>query len=354
MNGPLTKDTLDPSDETKTPPRPCAGTRPRDELRADTAKSDVTQLDLIEYFELAGLPLCITDRRGIIRYANDTYCSVTGLDPNKCIGKPEPFENAVAKMVGETGQAAIRVKHFSNPILPGGRYITAVPVFGNGTQVKAVVVTVESDEMISRRYRAMSMAKMRAEQSVRICHDPGENTKLPELLGQSRSMETVRQLIKRVGPTLATVLITGESGSGKEVIADSIQRVSNRRNKPYVKINCSALPANLLESEIFGYEKGAFTGASPKGKPGLFEMAEGGTILLDEIETQINALADFPEQFELADDPVLKSWGIRFTTVKNYLAFYVIDEEKRIIHIIRFLYGKRDWMPILRGGYSLD
>ena len=77
-------------------------------------------------------------------------------------------------------------------------------------------------------------------------------------------------------------------------------------------------------------------------------------VLLDEIETQINALADFPEQFELADDSVLKSWGIRFTAVKNYLAFYVIDEEKRIIHIIRFLYGKRDWVPILRGGYSLD
>ena len=76
--------------------------------------------------------------------------------------------------------------------------------------------------------------------------------------------------------------------------------------------------------------------------------------LLDEIEAQINALADFPEQFELADDPVLKSWGIRFTTVKTYLAFYVIDEEKRIMHMIRFLYGKRDWMPILRGGYSLD
>ena len=75
--------------------------------------------------------------------------------------------------------------------------------------------------------------------------------------------------------------------------------------------------------------------------------------LLDEIETQINALADFPEQFELADDPVLNSWGVRFTTVKNYLAFYVIDEEKRIIHIIRFLYGKRDWVPILQGGYSL-
>jgi len=76
--------------------------------------------------------------------------------------------------------------------------------------------------------------------------------------------------------------------------------------------------------------------------------------LLDEIDNQVNALAEFPEQFELVDDPVLKSWGIRFTTIKNYLAFYVIDEEDQIIHIVRFLYGKRDWIPILRGGYSLD
>merc|ERR1711879_347005 len=83
--------------------------------------------------------------------------------------------------------------------------------------------------------------------------------------------------------TDATVLIAGETGCGKEVIAKEIHKNSGRKNGPYIKVNCAAIPDNLLESELFGYEKGAFTGALNKNKPGMFEMANGGTLLLDEI-----------------------------------------------------------------------
>ena len=86
-----------------------------------------------------------------------------------------------------------------------------------------------------------------------------------------------------MAPTDASVLITGESGVGKEVVADEIYRRSLRKNKPYVKINCASIPGHLLESELFGYEKGAFTGANTKGKVGLFEYANHGTLMLDEI-----------------------------------------------------------------------
>src|SRR5580658_368523 len=103
-----------------------------------------------------------------------------------------------------------------------------------------------------------------------------------ELLGQSAAMEDLRQLIRKVAPTQATVLITGESGTGKELVARALYRQSQRATAPFIKLNCAAIPENLIESEFFGHEKGSFTGALNK-REGRFELAHGGTILLDEI-----------------------------------------------------------------------
>jgi DNA-binding NtrC family response regulator len=102
------------------------------------------------------------------------------------------------------------------------------------------------------------------------------------LLGQSPAMENLRQLIRKVARTQATVLIQGESGTGKELVARALYRESPRANAPFIKVNCAAIPENLIESEFFGHEKGAFTGALNK-REGRFELAHGGTILLDEI-----------------------------------------------------------------------
>src|SRR5262245_43402324 len=103
-----------------------------------------------------------------------------------------------------------------------------------------------------------------------------------ELLGQSQAMENLRQLVRKVARTLATVLIQGESGTGKELVARALYRESARANAPFIRVNCAAIPENLIESEFFGHEKGAFTGALNK-REGRFELAHGGTILLDEI-----------------------------------------------------------------------
>ncbi len=103
-----------------------------------------------------------------------------------------------------------------------------------------------------------------------------------ELLGQSPAMENLRQLIRKVARTQATVLISGESGTGKELVARALYRQSPRANAPFIKLNCAAIPENLIESEFFGHEKGAFTGAVTK-REGRFELAHNGTILLDEI-----------------------------------------------------------------------
>ncbi len=103
-----------------------------------------------------------------------------------------------------------------------------------------------------------------------------------ELLGQSAVMENLRQLIRKIARTQATVLISGESGTGKELVARALYRQSPRANAPFIKLNCAAIPENLIESEFFGHEKGAFTGAVAK-REGRFELAHNGTILLDEI-----------------------------------------------------------------------
>ena len=102
------------------------------------------------------------------------------------------------------------------------------------------------------------------------------------LLGNSVAMQEVFRLIERVGPTEASVLLTGESGSGKELAAQMIHECSARRGKPFIAINCGAIPAGLIEAELFGYEKGSFTGAV-RAHAGVFERANGGTLLLDEV-----------------------------------------------------------------------
>ena len=109
-----------------------------------------------------------------------------------------------------------------------------------------------------------------------------ESDEFPGVIRKSKAMKDLLEISKRVAPSEATVLITGESGTGKEVFADIIHRLSARADKPFIKLNCAALHEQLLESELFGHERGAFTGAQEKRK-GRFELADGGTLFLDEI-----------------------------------------------------------------------
>ncbi len=130
----------------------------------------------------------------------------------------------------------------------------------------------------------MQIAQQRElrKQNTNLKKQLADESEFSSLLFVSPEMTTVQKLIKQVAPTDATVLIEGESGTGKEVIARSLHEASLRKEKPYIKVNCAAVPETLLESEFFGHEKGAFTGATMK-REGRFELANGGTLLLDEI-----------------------------------------------------------------------
>ncbi|HKO17600.1 MAG TPA: sigma-54 dependent transcriptional regulator, partial [Acidobacteriaceae bacterium] len=122
-------------------------------------------------------------------------------------------------------------------------------------------------------------ASKQAEPSRKPSHEAGE---LGPLVGSSAQMKAIYQIVERVAPSNVSVLVTGESGTGKELVARCLHELSSRRNKPFVAVNCAAIPETLIESEIFGHEKGAFTGAVER-RAGCFELAEEGTLLLDEI-----------------------------------------------------------------------
>jgi len=136
----------------------------------------------------------------------------------------------------------------------------------------------DPDEIRHVMEKAVSTRRLAA----REARLPSDEDPEPLLVGESAGICDVRRVIERVAPTPATVLISGESGTGKEIVARSLHRASAVRDGPFVKVNCAAIPEGLLESELFGYEKGAFTGAASR-KPGRFELADGGTLFLDEI-----------------------------------------------------------------------
>ena len=129
---------------------------------------------------------------------------------------------------------------------------------------------------------ALAVNKARRNLQTQSAAHDYEQTLFQEFIGDSQAMQRVIEVISKVAPTDSTVLILGESGTGKEVIANAIHRLSRRRDMPFIAVNCAALPEQLLESEMFGHLKGAFTGADAN-KRGLFEEADGGTIFLDEV-----------------------------------------------------------------------
>lgn len=129
---------------------------------------------------------------------------------------------------------------------------------------------------------ALAVNKARRNLQTQTAMQDYEQNLFQEFIGESKSMKRVIEIITKVAPTDSTVLILGESGTGKEIIANAIHRLSRRREMPFIAVNCAALPEQLLESEMFGHVKGAFTGADAN-KRGLFEEADGGTIFLDEV-----------------------------------------------------------------------
>lgn len=159
--------------------------------------------------------------------------------------------------------------------------VISTPIFDESGKVQNILAIVRPLDKLNELYRQASRSATVS--SVRQPKPTGESSS--SIVAESRAMRAVLEIASTVSAVDSAVLIMGESGTGKEVIAQYIHASSPRNTSPLIIINCASLPENLLEAELFGYEKGAFTGAAPGGKKGLFEEANGGTLFLDEINS---------------------------------------------------------------------
>ena len=162
--------------------------------------------------------------------------------------------------------------------------VTATPIFNRDGSIRLVVSYSRDITEMTQLEKKYSKMRRRVEKYTAELHElRKEAGSGSEVIGQSKQMENVISTINRIADLDANVLLLGESGVGKSMFAKVIHQRSHRSGGPFIDINCAAIPENLLESELFGYEKGAFTGANAGGKVGLMELADGGTLLLDEI-----------------------------------------------------------------------
>lgn len=240
----------------------------------------------------------ITDKDGTCLYVNPAHQRNTEILPEEVIGRNvsditsegKLFTGGATMDVIKTQKKIFRLSTVNKTNPPSVGYAVGVPIFDQRGELHQVVVssrpilTLQALQEDFGKFLQEANGLNKRRENIRIL----ENAKTPgfksnKLVGSSYSLQKVWNTIKMAAPTDATVLITGESGVGKEVVADEIYRLSSRSHKTFIKVNCASIPANLLESELFGYEKGAFSGANTSGKQGLFEMADGGTLLLDEI-----------------------------------------------------------------------
>ncbi|WP_261133387.1 sigma-54-dependent Fis family transcriptional regulator [Bacillus sp. Marseille-Q3570] len=225
----------------------------------------------------------IIDSETRVLYANKSYYEILGISVDSIHNKPlkESQPNARIIKVLETGTpvinseflvdtTSIRVVANIIPIKIDGEISGAVSVFRDVTEVTELTTELE---------RLKGYTKYLEEEL--MSHK--ERKLFNGLVGSDQKIQMVMEKINKVARTDTTVLITGESGTGKEVVANSIYNISSRFGKPFIKVNCAAIPESLLESEFFGYEEGAFTGSKKGGKIGKFELANTGTIFLDEI-----------------------------------------------------------------------
>ncbi|MCM3708168.1 MULTISPECIES: sigma-54 interaction domain-containing protein [Cytobacillus] len=226
--------------------------------------------------------LVVVNKEGTIIYINKNYCDFLEVEREQVLGKhvSEVIENSRMHIVAESGKEEIADLQFIR-----GNYMIAnrIPIFSDGEVIGAfgTVFFRDTKEWMQMNSHVKSM--LTKIQSYIQGIDPSVKYSLDDILGSSSQIHSLKEKVKMVAASDISVLIRGESGTGKELFAHSIHQLSNRSHQPFVKINCGAIPEHLLESELFGYEEGAFTGAKKGGKKGKFQLADGGTLFLDEI-----------------------------------------------------------------------
>ena len=244
--------------------------------------------------DLSSEGLMVVNREGVIIKVNKSFQIIHNVPENEAVGRhvTEVIENTRMHVVASTGVPELnRVQR-----IKGVDYLVSrIPIIEHDTCVGVIGKLIFIDlrrlpeliENINKRSMVYRESLMHAREHVGSC-----KYTFDDIVTNSPAGKAVKKLAMRAASSDANVLVTGESGVGKELYSHSIHHLSNRRNGPFICINCSAIQDNLFESELFGYEEGAFTGARKKGKRGKFELANNGTIFLDEVgEIPVNVQA---------------------------------------------------------------
>jgi PAS domain S-box-containing protein len=217
---------------------------------------------------------------------NAAYTRITGLTAEELIGRTSiELENngTISKAV------AVKVRENKKPVSLIQKFrsgkdvlVTGTPVY-KGKELFRIVITARDLSELNLLENQLNEAEERSERYLRELSLYKEHVSSEKIVARSPQMKQILDLLPRISNADSPVLLLGESGTGKEVLARLIHETSRGKESPFIKVNCGAIPADLLESELFGYVKGAFTGASEKGKPGLIEVAENGSLFLDEV-----------------------------------------------------------------------
>jgi PAS domain S-box-containing protein len=266
----------------------------------------------------------ITDGQGIILKVNSGWERICGLRREFMLGKcAQDFvnqkwysESSVMAAIREKKTVTIMLEMMKGEKIGQKIMATAIPIWGENGEIKRVVANIRDITEILYLKELLDKTQMLNELYVAEIEQMRLNqfTSNHGLIARSPLTIRVMEMVARVASFDVFVLITGESGVGKEVIASAIHKQSQRSKGPLIKVNCGAIPENLLESELFGYNFGAFTGARKQGKPGMFELADKGTLFLDEI-------GDIPYNLQgkllraLQDREIMRIGGLKTTPV---------------------------------------
>ncbi|WP_425058308.1 Anaerobic nitric oxide reductase transcription regulator NorR [Sporomusa carbonis] len=260
----------------------------KESRNVETDKCQLSKETLLKILDNSHDAIFATDGKGVTIYANKACEKYYGIKPKDVIGKDSWQFMEKVGCYPPTAPITLRStdQHTLEQTTRTGAkmLVTNTPIYDADGNIELLVQNCRDVQELEDTKRDLEQTKellARIQDEVVVLRK--KELRNVKLMANSRQMKDLMQLVEKVAPTDVNILILGETGTGKSALAKNIHRISSRKDGPFISINCAAIPEELIESELFGYTGGAFTGALQKGKKGLIELANGGTLFLDEI-----------------------------------------------------------------------
>lgn len=303
-------------------------------LEKEILEKDMKLKSLNSIIETMYDGVIVVDKQGFITMLSDAYKDFLGIK-DSVIGNhvTETLENTRMHIVAQTGKEEIaQLQKINGSYMIASRVPLIVDGKIEGAVGKVIFRNVKELDILHSKITSIEQELENYKGEIRNFNSARYN--FEDIAGISNEIENVKSIAKKVAESKSNILILGASGTGKELFAHAIHKKSWRKNKPFIKINCGAIPSELLESELFGYDKGAFTGASKTGKIGKFELANNGTIFLDEIgemplNMQVKLLRVIQEkEVERIGGAYPRAINVRIIAATNRNLFTMVKEKK--------------------------